>query len=157
MMARPIPIGGRPISSLFMKNRYIVYTGQLHNSFKKYQTRKTFDLPPPFYCRTLHFCYSEWLHVGGRIFWHSKITKMRFKIAVFNFTMVFWPIYIRIILPNHLLVEPQCYHSDRSKITLLPWQQIFFFHFLMNLAILSFLSYTWFFTTTTVVLPWPRK
>ena len=25
------------------------------------------------------------------------------------------------IPPNHLLVEPRYYHSDRSKITLLPW------------------------------------
>ena len=27
----------------------------------------------------------------------------------------------RHILPNHLLVEPRYYHSDESKITLLPW------------------------------------
>ena len=54
------------------------------------------------------------------------------------------------ILPNHPLVEPRYYHSVRSKITLLPrpWQyhadgsKKFFFHFWMNLAILSFLSYT---------------
>ena len=67
--------------------------------------------------------------------------------------------------PNHLLVEQRYYHSDGSKITLLPWlwqyhgdgSKNLFFHFWEKFAILSFLSYTWFFTATTMVLSWPRK
>ena len=49
------------------------------------------------------------------------------------------------------LVVPQKwqYHGSGSK--------NYFFHFWMNLAILSFLSYTWFFTASAMVLPQPRK
>ena len=89
MMARPIPIGGKSISLLFMKNRYTwVHTAHLHKSFKKYQTKEPFDLPPLLYCRTLHFCYSEWLHVCG-IFWHSKILYQRWNLRL-HFSISSW-------------------------------------------------------------------
>ena len=65
------------------------------------------------------------------------------------------------IPPNYLLVTmvtevKSHYFRGRGSTTSVAVKK-FFFHFWRNLAILSFLSYTWLFTATTVVLPRPRK
>ena len=71
----------------------------------------------------------------------------------------------RHIPPNHLLVEPQYYHGDGSKITLLPWpwqyhgsgsKKSSIAQKAQNCQIHSEMEEK-FFTATAVVLPRPRK
>ena len=67
--------------------------------------------------------------------------------------------------PNHLLVEPRYYHSDGSKITLLPWpwqyhsggsKKSSIAQKAQNCQIHSEMEEKYF-TATAVVLPLPRK
>ena len=51
---------------------------------------------------------------------YMKIQKMYYNI-IFVSSCLTLKYFLSINPPNHLLVEPRYYHSDGSKITLLPW------------------------------------